>query len=118
MTEGSRKLVLERIRASLNSAEHLFREKRAERPDVLMTVAPVEGNPKELAEQFGHLTAKQSAQLALDAGVGSLILTHISRRYRTDQIRDEARAVFPGTFVAKDFDRFQIKRGEVEKVED
>jgi len=60
VTEGSRELILERIRAFLNRTGHLFREKRAERPDVLMTVAPVEGNPKELAEQFGANLAEIS----------------------------------------------------------
>lgn len=60
MTEGSRELVLKRIRASLKSTGHLFREKRAARPDVLMTVAPVEGSPKELAEQFGANLAEIS----------------------------------------------------------
>jgi len=48
--------------------------------------------------------------------VGTLILTHISRRYRADQVLEEAREVFPRVFVARDFDRFQVKRGEVEKV--
>jgi len=70
----------------------------------------------DLAEQFGHLTARQAAKLAADAGVGSLILTHISRRYRGDQVLEEAREVFPQTYVARDFDRFQVKRGEVLKV--
>ncbi len=48
--------------------------------------------------------------------MGALILTHISRRYRAEQVLEEARAVFPNVYVARDFDRFQIKRGEVEKV--
>ena len=73
---------------------------------------------EDLAEQFGHLTAKASAELARDAGVGGLILTHISRRYRTEQILEEAKAIFPNVYVARDFDRFQIKRGTVEKVND
>ena len=84
--------------------------------DALVIEATYIEEEKDLAEQFGHLTARQAAQLALEAGVGTLILTHISRRYRVDQVREEAQAVFPGTFVARDFDRFQIKRGEVEKV--
>ena len=57
-----------------------------------------------------------SGELAKKAGVGTLLLTHISRRYREDQVLEEARAVFPDTFVAKDFDRFQVKRGECKKV--
>lgn len=84
--------------------------------DALVIEATYLEEEKELAEQFGHLTARQSAQLALDAGVGTLILTHISRRYRADQVLEEAREVFPRVFTARDFDRFQVKRGEVEKL--
>lgn len=64
----------------------------------------------DLARDFGHLTARQAAELAAQAGVRHLYLTHISRRYREKQIRDEARAVFPNVTVARDFDRFQIRR--------
>ncbi|HRQ32261.1 MAG TPA: ribonuclease Z [Anaerolineales bacterium] len=64
----------------------------------------------EMAKQFAHLTARQSAELAIQAGVKKLILTHISRRYREKDVLREAQAVFPGAIVARDFDTFQIKR--------
>ncbi|MFN2137330.1 MAG: ribonuclease Z [Candidatus Promineifilaceae bacterium] len=64
----------------------------------------------EMAEQFGHMTAARAAQLAKDAGIKTLILTHISRRYRERDIRNEARAIFPNTYVARDFDHFEITR--------
>ncbi|OQY90881.1 MAG: ribonuclease Z [Anaerolineae bacterium UTCFX1] len=64
----------------------------------------------EMAKQFAHLTARQSAELAVKAGVKKLILTHISRRYREKDVLREAQAVFPGAVVARDFDTFQIKR--------
>jgi len=84
--------------------------------DALVIEATYLEGEKELAEQFGHLTAKQAALLARDAGVGSLILTHISRRYRPEQVLEEAREIFPEVYVARDFDRFQIKRGSVLKL--
>ena len=84
--------------------------------DALVIEATYLEEEKDLAEQFGHLTARQAAQLAVDAGVGTLILTHISRRYWAEQVLEEAREIFPRVYVARDFDRFQIKRGEVEKV--
>ncbi len=84
--------------------------------DVLVIEATYLETEKDLAEQFGHLTAKQAGELAAEAGVGTLILTHISRRYRAEQILEEARGVFKDVYVARDFDRFQIKRGEVLKV--
>lgn len=65
-----------------------------------------------LAREFGHITAEQAANLALEAGVGQLILTHISRRYRDDAVLAEAQAVFPNTSLARDFDTFQVKARE------
>ena len=61
-----------------------------------------------MARKFGHLTATRAAQLARDAGVRSLILNHVSRRYSRRQILAEARAVFEPVFVANDFDRFRV----------
>jgi ribonuclease Z len=64
----------------------------------------------EMARQFGHLTARQAADLARRAEVGHLYLTHISRRYRETEILEEAAAVFPSTTVVRDFDTAQIRR--------
>ncbi len=64
----------------------------------------------EMAKQFGHMTAARAARLAQEAGVQSLILTHLSRRYFERDVRREAQAIFPNTFVARDFDHFQITR--------
>lgn len=64
----------------------------------------------EMAKQFSHLTAKQAAQLALEAGVRQLILTHLSRRYREKDVLAEAQAVFPNVSVARDLDVFQVKQ--------
>ena len=70
----------------------------------------------EMARQFGHMTATQAATLAKEAEVKTLILTHISRRYNGRMIKQEARAIFPDTFVARDFDHFQITRSGAAKV--
>ena len=66
----------------------------------------------EEARQFGHITAKLSAQLAKDCNVRSLILNHVSRRYREYDIIQEARSVFPDAIVARDLDHYIIKRGQ------
>jgi ribonuclease Z len=70
----------------------------------------------DMANRFAHLTARQAAQLAVDVGVKNLILTHISRRYRERDVLAEARAIFPKVTVARDFDIFQVKRGELTKI--
>lgn len=71
----------------------------------------------EMARQFGHMTAAQAAQLAVDANVKTLILTHVSRRSRERDVLTEAQAIFPNAFVARDFDAFMIAKDRpVEKL--
>ena len=65
----------------------------------------------DVAREFGHLTARQAAELAGAAGVQHLILNHISRRYSEREILDEARPIFPDVIVARDLDHYQIRRG-------
>ena len=64
----------------------------------------------DMAHQFAHLTAHEAAVLAEKANAGQLFLTHISRRYREKDVENEARKIFPNTFVARDFDNYMIKR--------
>jgi ribonuclease Z len=78
--------------------------------DALVMEATYTEEEGEMAAEFGHMTAARAATLARDAGVKHLILTHLSRRYSEREIRTEARAIFPNTFVARDFDHFQITR--------
>ncbi len=63
----------------------------------------------DLARDHGHLTAGMAARLAVEAGAGQLILNHISGRHRERDLEDEARAIFPNTVIARDFDTFKIK---------
>lgn len=51
-----------------------------------------------LAIRNAHLTASLAARLATDAGVGRLVLHHLSRRYAAEdwpRLREEARTIFP-----------------------
>lgn len=78
--------------------------------DALVIESTYLSEEAEMAQQFSHLTARKAAELARDAGVKRLILTHLSRRYRERDVLAEAQAIFPNTAVARDFDSFQIKR--------
>lgn len=78
--------------------------------DALVIEATYLEYEEELARKFGHLTAARAARLAAETGVGQLILTHISRRYREGEVLEEARAIFPNTVVARDLDLYQVRR--------
>lgn len=78
--------------------------------DALVIEATYLACDADLARQFGHLTALQAAQLARDAGVRRLYLTHVSQRYPGKAILKEARSVFPEVTVASDLDRFMVRR--------
>ncbi|MBV2363153.1 ribonuclease Z [Streptomonospora nanhaiensis] len=66
----------------------------------------------ELARAYGHLTAAQAGRIAAQAGVRSLVLTHISERYEAaDDARflAEAAAHFSGPLhLAADLDRIPL----------
>src|SRR5262249_58025439 len=60
------------------------------------------------ARARGHLTAAAAGRLARDAGVGELLLTHISGRYQAEEILAEASRFFPKTRVVADFERITV----------
>jgi ribonuclease Z len=62
------------------------------------------------AEHF-HSTTVEAAQIAVQADVGQLILTHLSSRYQeTDEaaLLAEATTIFPRTLLAQDFSTFSL----------
>ena len=78
--------------------------------DLLVIEATYLEADRDLARRFGHITARQAALLAREAGVKHLVLTHISRRYNEREILAEAQAVFPRVRVARDFDIYRVRR--------
>lgn len=77
--------------------------------DALVIESTYLNQEAEMAKDFAHLTAQNAAELAKEAGVKKLILTHLSRRYRERDVVAEAQSIFPEAVVARDFDKFQIK---------
>src|SRR5438105_3046803 len=67
----------------------------AHQADVLVHEATFVEEELERARETSHSTARQAAELARDAEVHLLALTHVSSRYSGGEIRDEARAAFP-----------------------
>jgi ribonuclease Z len=63
---------------------------------------------RERARETAHSTALEAAELARDAEVSMLALTHLSNRYFGPEAAREARAVFPDTVVPRDFDVIEI----------
>ena len=80
----------------------------SQQADALVIEATYLHADAEMAHKFGHITAAQAAHLALEAQVSQLYLTHLSRRYREQDVLNEAQAVFPNTTVVRDFDRIKV----------
>ncbi len=77
--------------------------------DVIIHEATYMHSEERQALEHHHTTALQAAEVARDAGAGYLILTHISNRYDDrSSVADEARAVFPETYIAEDMRMFRI----------
>jgi ribonuclease Z len=81
--------------------------------DLLVCEATYLERDKVMARRFGHLTAEEAAWLAREAGVRQLVLTHLSQRYRVREMLEETRKTFPGTVIARDFDRFMVTRDAI-----
>jgi ribonuclease Z len=65
----------------------------------------------DLAAEFAHITAGQAARFAAEVGVQTLLLTHLSRRYRERDVLEEAQHYFPHpVYVARDFDHFVVAK--------
>jgi ribonuclease Z len=76
--------------------------------DVLVHEATFGEEGLERARVTSHSTALQAAEMARQAQVRMLALTHITGRHSGRELRDEARAVFGATEVPRDFDTIEV----------
>ena len=71
--------------------------------DVLIHEATLADDLADMAEENFHSNPSGAAEVAKRAGVGQLVLTHISPRYEDDAtLLEQAKKVFPNTVVARD----------------
>ncbi|MGX9432463.1 MULTISPECIES: ribonuclease Z [Bradyrhizobium] len=101
--EGQKKLV---IVGDAETTDGLAEHVRG--ADLLVIEATFLDCDSTIARDYGHLTAAEAAALAAMSGVRLLVLTHISGRYRDEEILAEATKTFPNSRVATDFDHIVI----------
>ena len=88
----------------------------AQDADVLIHEATYAHQDAEMAFDRLHSTSTMAAQVALLAGVKQLIMTHFSPRYalgnnlQLNDLKQEARAIFPNTKLAYDFLTYEVPR--------
>jgi ribonuclease Z len=84
----------------------------ADRADMLVCESTFADADAALADEYGHLTARQAGRIAQEARVRTLVLTHFSQRYGSDNskiIEEEAALSFGGTIVsARDLQRVPV----------
>jgi ribonuclease Z len=77
--------------------------------DVLVHEATFAAGQEEKAFDYGHSTTLQAAAEAKKAGVGRLVMTHFSSRFRLEDLPElerEAQSVFPESVAA--YDLYQL----------
>jgi ribonuclease Z len=75
----------------------------AHRATVLIHESTTAQDLESVANKWGHSSARQAATIALEAGVGRLILTHFSSRYKAlEPLETEARTRFSASLAARD----------------
>jgi ribonuclease Z len=87
----------------------------ADGADLLIIEATFRDGDERLAQEYGHLTARQAARVAAESGVRTLVLTHFSQRYLDPEgYRVEAAEEFGGeVVVAADLDRVTVPRRRI-----
>ena len=77
--------------------------------DILIHESTYEAEDYQRAVDNAHSTSVEAAEIAREANVNELVLTHISTRYTSDKnIKSEAQKVFKNTKVARDYMKIDL----------
>ena len=83
--------------------------KLAKDVDLLVSEATYASDLEGKSAEYGHMTAKQAAEIANMGNAKQLILTHFSARYKnTSNLEDEARTYFDNVLTAEDFMKINL----------
>jgi len=83
--------------------------KIAKNADILISDSSFSEKLREKADEHKHMTARQAAEIANQANVKQLILTHFSARYKdTNELREEATEIFQNVICAEDFMKIKL----------
>ena len=83
----------------------------ARNADLLLCESTYLEEHAHLAKLYKHMTAKQAAQIAQQANVKKLVLTHFSARYRQNKkFETEAKEIFENSFAADDITVFPFPK--------
>ncbi|WP_088068252.1 ribonuclease Z [Gottfriedia luciferensis] len=83
--------------------------------DILVHESTFADDESTHAYDYFHTTSTQIANVARSEGIETLYLTHISARYQGEssiKLLNEAREIFENTYIANDFDEFELTRGD------
>ena len=84
--------------------------------DLLYHEATFSDDDALLAKKTFHSTSSEAATIALAANAGKLLLGHFSSRYKSlDKILEDARKIFPQSFVVNDGDYYTVERQRKER---
>ncbi|WP_042475377.1 ribonuclease Z [Bacillus ndiopicus] len=91
----------------------------AQGADIVVHEATFDAETENLAASYGHATNVEAATVAKEASAKNLILNHISARFLPNditQLLKQARDVFPATYMADDYARFELKNKQFQQL--
>ncbi len=85
----------------------------ARNADVLIHDTTMDSSMEPMVNEYGHTSSRQAAEIALEASVKRLFLFHYSSRYNDlNVLLDDARSVFPDSFLSYELLQYDINKSD------